>query len=57
MCDKTLFHVKKARKHLLDITAMENKTAFESMLASVENSAKEALVEQKEMLEFLEEYE
>ncbi|HOX10692.1 MAG TPA: terpene cyclase/mutase family protein [Candidatus Moranbacteria bacterium] len=56
MCDKTLFHVKKARKHLLDITVMENKTAFEGMLASVENSAKEALAEQKEMLEFLEEY-
>lgn len=57
MCDKTLFHIKKARKHLRDITAMENKTAFEGMLASVENSAKEALAEQKEMLEFLEEYE
>ncbi|MFZ2975821.1 MAG: hypothetical protein WA055_04330 [Candidatus Moraniibacteriota bacterium] len=57
MCDKTLFHIKKARKHLLYITAMENKTSFESMLASVENSAKEALAEQKEMLEFLEEYE
>jgi hypothetical protein len=56
MCDKTLFHIKKARKHLRDITVMENKTAFEGMLASVENSAKEALAEQKEMLEFLEEY-
>lgn len=56
ICDKTLFHIKKARKHLRDITAMENKTAFEGMLASVENSAKEALAEQKEMLEFLEEY-
>ena len=57
ICGKTLFHVRKARKHLRDITAMENKAAFESMLASVENSAKEALAEQKEMLEFLEEYE
>ena len=56
ICGKTLFHVKKARKHLRDITAMENKAAFEGMLASVENSAQKALVEQKEMLEFLEEY-
>jgi len=56
ICGKTLFHIKKARKHLLDITAMENKAAFEGMLASVENSAREALAEQKEMLEFLKEY-
>ena len=55
ICGNTLFHIKKARKHLRDITVMENKAAFESMLASVENSAKEALAEQKEMLEFLEE--
>lgn len=57
ICDKVLFYIKKARKHLGDIVAVKNKTTFEGMLASVENSAKEALAEQKEMLEFLEEYE
>ena len=56
VCGKVLFHIRKARKHLGDIVAVENKSAFESMLASVEKSAQEALTEQKEMLEFLEEY-
>lgn len=56
VCGKALFHIRKARKHLGDIVAVKNKAVFEGMLASVENSAKEALAEQKEMLEFLEEY-
>lgn len=55
-CGKTLFHVKKARTCLKGIIAIKDKSAFEGMLASVENSAREALAEQKEMLEFLEEY-
>jgi len=56
VCNKALFHTEKARKHLSGVTSVENKVAFEGMLASVEKSAKEALAEQKEMLEFLEEY-
>ncbi len=56
VCNKALFHAEKARKHLRDIASMENKVAFAGMLASVEKSAQEALAEQKEMLEVLEEY-
>jgi hypothetical protein len=40
----------------LDGQKTKKEMVAESMLASVENSAKEALAEQKEMLEFLEEY-
>jgi len=56
VCGKPIFHIKKAGRHLGKIAGVKDKTAFEAMLASVEKSAKEALAEQKEMLEFLEEY-
>lgn len=56
VCGKSIFHVKKAGRHLRKIASVKDKTAFEAMLASVEKSAEEALIEQKEMLEFLEEY-
>jgi len=56
VCGKSIFHVKKAGRHLRKIAGVKDKTAFEAMLVSVEKSAKEALAEQKEMLEFLEEY-
>ncbi|HRZ95535.1 MAG TPA: terpene cyclase/mutase family protein [Candidatus Moranbacteria bacterium] len=56
VCGKSIFHVKKAGRHLRKIASVKDKTAFEAMLASVEKSAEEALTEQKEMLEFLEEY-
>jgi len=56
VCGKSIFHIKKAGRHLRKIVSVKDRTAFEAMLASVEKSAKEALAEQKEMLEFLEEY-
>jgi hypothetical protein len=56
VCDKTLFHIEKAKKHLEVISTMKNKSVFEGILEAVKNSAQEAIVEQKEMLEFLEEY-
>lgn len=56
VCGKSIFHVKKVGRHLRKIAGVKDKTVFEAMLASVEKSAKEALAEQKEMLEFLEEY-
>lgn len=56
ICGKSIFHIKKAGRHLRKIVSIKDKTAFEAMLAPVEKSAKEALAEQKEMLEFLEEY-
>jgi hypothetical protein len=56
VCGKSIFHVKKAGRHLRKIASVKDKTAFEAMIASVEKSAEEALTEQKEMLEFLEEY-
>jgi hypothetical protein len=56
VCGESIFHVKKAGRHLRKTASVKDKTAFEAMLASVEKSAEKALTEQKEMLEFLEEY-
>jgi len=56
ICNKAIRHIKKARKYLGAIASVKDKSILETMLASVEKSAREALAEQKEMLEFLEEY-
>ena len=57
ICGKTLVHIQEARRQLERIIIMKDKAVFEAMLVSVEKSAQEALAEQKEMLDFLEEYE
>jgi hypothetical protein len=57
VCNKTLFHIREAQKNLRNIATIKDKAIFESILGTVEKSAREALAEQKEMLEFLEEYE
>ncbi|MFA6973155.1 MAG: hypothetical protein WC238_00250 [Parcubacteria group bacterium] len=56
ICDKALFHIKESRKNLESIKGLKDKAIFESMLGAVEESAQKAVTEQKEMLEFLEEY-
>jgi hypothetical protein len=56
ICNKAIQHIKKARKNLGTIADVKDKSIFETMLASVEKSAREALTEQKEMLDFLKEY-
>lgn len=56
ICDKAILHIKKAEADLKNIKAVKDRTVFEGMLKTVEKSAKEAIAEQKETLEFLGEY-
>ena len=56
ICDKAISHIKKAENDLKNIKAVKDRTVFEGMLKTVEKSAKEAIAEQKETLEFLGEY-
>lgn len=55
-CRETIGYVQKARIVLKDIPVMKDKSLFRKMLKLVEQSAQEAIDEQKEMLEFLEGY-
>jgi hypothetical protein len=55
-CRETIGYVQKARIVLKDISVMKDKSLFREMLKLVEQSAREAIDEQKEMLEFLEGY-
>jgi hypothetical protein len=57
MCGKSLFHAKEARKNLKSIAVIGYKYFLEKMVASVEQSAQQAISEQKDTLEFLKEYE
>ncbi len=56
ICNKALFHIVESKKNLESINGLNDKAIFENMLGAVEKSARKAVTEQREMLEFLEEY-